>query len=102
MYAIRSYYVIRLQEQCADEREARALRLTLKNLILPEQGMGETFKVLVQGKGIGSPELLCARRLTSVITSYSIHYTKLYERKQDILIAKNYLNEDEIDTLNRP
>lgn len=59
--------LIRLQEQCADEREARALRLTLKNLILPEQGMGETFKVLVQGKGVDAPELLCARRLSSLL-----------------------------------
>ncbi len=58
--------LIRLQESCADEREARALRLTLKNLILPEQGMGETFKVLVQGKGVDAPELLCARRLSTL------------------------------------
>jgi SAM-dependent MidA family methyltransferase len=58
--------LLRLQAQCADEREARALRLTLKNLILPEQGMGETFKVLVQGKGVGSPQLLCARPLATI------------------------------------
>lgn len=58
--------LLRLQAQCTDEREARALRLTLKNLILPEQGMGETFKVLVQGKGIGRPELLCARPIASI------------------------------------
>ena len=58
--------LIRLQERCADEREARALRLTLKHLIVPEQGMGETFKVLVQGKGVGAPELLCARRLSAL------------------------------------
>lgn len=58
--------LLRLQEQCTDEREARALRLTLKNLILPEQGMGETFKVLVQGKGVGAPQLLCARPIASI------------------------------------
>lgn len=58
--------LLRLQEQCRDEREARALRLTLKNLILPEQGMGETFKVLVQGKGVGTPELLCARPIAGI------------------------------------
>lgn len=58
--------LLRLQEQCTDEREARALRLTLKNLILPEQGMGETFKILVQGKGVASPELLCARPISSI------------------------------------
>jgi SAM-dependent MidA family methyltransferase len=58
--------LLRLQAQCADEREARALRLTLKNLILPEQGMGETFKVLVQGKGVGQPELACARPFSAI------------------------------------
>jgi SAM-dependent MidA family methyltransferase len=58
--------LLRLQAQCADEREARGLRLTLKNLILPEQGMGETFKVLVQGKAVGRPELLCARPLSAI------------------------------------
>lgn len=58
--------LIRLQECCADEREARALRLTLKHLIVPEQGMGEIFKVLVQGKGVGNPELLCTRRLSAL------------------------------------
>jgi SAM-dependent MidA family methyltransferase len=58
--------LLRLQAQCTDEREARALRLTLKNLIVPEQGMGETFKVLVQGKGVGQPELLCARQISAI------------------------------------
>ena len=58
--------LLRLQEQCPSEREARALRLTLKNLILPEQGMGETFKVLVQGKEVGNPELLCARPISAI------------------------------------
>lgn len=58
--------LLRLQAQCSDEREARALRLTLKNLIVPEQGMGETFKVLVQGKGVGQPGLLCARPVSAI------------------------------------
>ncbi|NJC88647.1 MAG: hypothetical protein FIB02_08975 [Desulfuromonas sp.] len=58
--------LLRLQACCADEREARALRMTLKNLILPEQGMGETFKVLVQGKGVGAPALHCARPISSI------------------------------------
>jgi len=55
--------LLRLQERTADEKEARALRLTLKNLIMPEAGMGETFKVLVQGKQVDQPQLLCARAL---------------------------------------
>jgi SAM-dependent MidA family methyltransferase len=58
--------LLSLQERCTEEREARALRLKLKTLILPEQGMGETFKVLVQGKGVGQPELLCARPISSI------------------------------------
>ena len=33
---------------------------------MPEGGMGETFKVLVQGKGVGTPELLCARPLRAL------------------------------------
>jgi SAM-dependent MidA family methyltransferase len=58
--------LIELQAREADENRARALRLTLKNLILPEGGMGETFKVLVQGKGIGRPELMCARSIRDI------------------------------------
>lgn len=58
--------LIELQAQTADEKEARALRLTLKNLILPDGGMGETFKVLVQGKGVGRPQLICARPLAGI------------------------------------
>jgi SAM-dependent MidA family methyltransferase len=58
--------LIELQAREPDEKNARALRLTLKNLILPDGGMGETFKVLIQGKGVGSPELLCARPLRSI------------------------------------
>jgi hypothetical protein len=30
---------------------------------MPEAGMGDTFKVLVQGKNVGRPGLLCARDL---------------------------------------
>lgn len=46
-----------------DPHHAQALRLTLKNLILPDGGMGEIFKVLIHGKGVGSQNLLCARSL---------------------------------------
>lgn len=58
--------LVRLEAAAADEREARALRLTLKNLIMPEAGMGETFKVLVQGKNIGRPTLLCSRPVGAI------------------------------------
>jgi SAM-dependent MidA family methyltransferase len=58
--------LVQLEAAAANEKEARALRLTLKNLILPEAGMGETFKVLVQGKDVGTPELLCNRAIGAI------------------------------------
>ena len=58
--------LVRLEAAAADEKEARALRLTLKNLIMPDAGMGETFKVLVQGKNVGNPELLCSREIAAI------------------------------------
>jgi len=58
--------LVRLEASATDEQEARALRLTLKNLIMPEAGMGETFKVLVQGKGVGTPALQCSRPVSAI------------------------------------
>lgn len=58
--------LVGLEAAATDEKEARALRLTLKNLIMPETGMGETFKVLVQGKNVGSPELSCSRAIAAI------------------------------------
>ncbi|MDD2270612.1 MAG: SAM-dependent methyltransferase [Desulfuromonadaceae bacterium] len=46
----------------ADEEKLR-LRLALKKLILPDGGMGDTFKVLIQSKGVTAPTLLCQRRI---------------------------------------
>ena len=43
-------------EGAKEEREAMVQRLTIKNLILPG-GMGDTFKVLIQHKGIERPQL---------------------------------------------
>jgi SAM-dependent MidA family methyltransferase len=43
--------------------EKLRLRLTLKKLIMPEGGMGDTFKVLIQSKGVDAPRLLCQRRI---------------------------------------
>jgi SAM-dependent MidA family methyltransferase len=45
------------------EEEKLRLRLTLKKLIMPEGGMGDTFKVLIQSKGVPGPMLLCQRRI---------------------------------------
>ncbi len=58
--------LVRLQAQETDERKSLALRMTLKNLIMPDGGMGETFKVLIQGKNVGSPQLLCQRSIADI------------------------------------
>ena len=58
--------LIELQMRETDPQQAQAQRMTLKNLVLPEGGMGESFKVLIQGKNVGSPELLCARRVQDI------------------------------------
>lgn len=58
--------LLRLEAAATDEKEARALRLSLKNLIMPDAGMGETFKVLVQGKNVGAPELSCSRSIGAI------------------------------------
>ena len=50
------------RSECSNEEKLR-LRLTLKKLILPEGGMGDTFKVLIQSKGVDVPRLLCQRRI---------------------------------------
>ncbi|MEI6205619.1 MAG: SAM-dependent methyltransferase [Desulfuromonadales bacterium] len=46
----------------SDEEKLR-LRLTLKKLIMPEGGMGDTFKILIQSRGVDAPRLLCQRRI---------------------------------------
>lgn len=58
--------LVKLEATAPSEQEARALRLTLKNLIMPEAGMGETFKVLIQGKSVAAPELLCSRTIGDI------------------------------------
>jgi SAM-dependent MidA family methyltransferase len=58
--------LMEMQARTTNEKEARVLRMTLKNLIMPEGGMGDTFKVLVQGKGMDTPKLLCQRALSDL------------------------------------
>lgn len=58
--------LLELQRQACDVQQACALRLTLKNLILPDGGMGDTFKVLIQGKNVGQPALLCQRPIHAI------------------------------------
>lgn len=50
-----------LEARAATEEERLKSRLMLKKLILPEGGMGDTFKVLIQSKGVDAPQLLCMR-----------------------------------------
>jgi SAM-dependent MidA family methyltransferase len=48
-----------IEASAASEEERLKNRLALKKLILPDGGMGDTFKVLVQAKGVANPQLLC-------------------------------------------
>ena len=54
--------LIRLEAQATTEPQRLKLRLALKKLMLPEGGMGDTFKVLIQAKGVENPQLLCMRK----------------------------------------
>lgn len=58
--------LIEMANRETDLRKAQALRMNLKTLILPEGGMGESFKVLIQGKNVGMPELLCSKRIRDI------------------------------------
>jgi len=58
--------LMRMEAQTRDPVEAQGLRMTLKHLIMPDEGMGTTFKVLVQGKGVGRPQLLCSRKMSEI------------------------------------
>jgi len=43
------------------EKEKLKMRLIIKRLIMPEGGMGDTFRVLVQSRGVAEPRLGCLR-----------------------------------------
>ena len=58
--------LIEMEARETDPHKAQALRMNLKTLILPEGGMGESFKVLIQGKNVGTPELLCSKRIRDI------------------------------------
>ena len=53
--------MLALEKSCASETELIKNRLALKKLMLPDGGMGDTFKVLIQAKGVDNPQLLCMR-----------------------------------------
>ena len=52
-----------IERSAIAEEEKLRLRLALKKLIMPSGGMGDTFKVLIQSKGVPAPKLLCQRRI---------------------------------------
>lgn len=51
--------IMALESRAATEEERLKNRLALKKLMLPDGGMGDTFKVLIQAKGVDNPRLLC-------------------------------------------
>lgn len=53
--------LISLEANATSEAEKLKHRLALKKLMLPEGGMGDTFRVLVQSKGVDAPRLRCMR-----------------------------------------
>ncbi|QXE92566.1 SAM-dependent methyltransferase [Geomonas subterranea] len=54
--------LMQLVAQAKDEHESLKHRLAIKKLMMPEGGMGDTFKVLIQAKGVQDPQLLCMRK----------------------------------------
>ncbi|HEU0265284.1 MAG TPA: SAM-dependent methyltransferase, partial [Geobacterales bacterium] len=55
-----------LEARATSEQEVLKHRLAMKKLILPDGGMGDTFKVLIQSKGVHTPTLLCMRKLAEI------------------------------------
>lgn len=51
--------MLTLETSASTVEERLKNRLILKRLILPDGGMGDTFKVLIQAKGVDNPQLLC-------------------------------------------
>ena len=58
--------LIEMASRETDPKKAQALRMNLKTLILPDGGMGESFKVLIQGKNVGQPDLLCRKKIQDI------------------------------------
>jgi SAM-dependent MidA family methyltransferase len=56
-----------LEAMATREEEKIKHRLALKKLMLPEGGMGDTFQVLVQCKGVEDPKLLCMRDWSTLL-----------------------------------
>jgi SAM-dependent MidA family methyltransferase len=52
-----------IERSSATDELKLKLRLALKKLIMPEGGMGDTFRLLIQSKGVEPARLLCQRRI---------------------------------------
>jgi SAM-dependent MidA family methyltransferase len=52
-----------IERSDATDEQKLKLRLALKKLIMPEGGMGDTFRLLIQSKGVEAARLLCQRRI---------------------------------------
>jgi SAM-dependent MidA family methyltransferase len=50
-----------IERSSATDEHKLKLRLALKKLIMPGGGMGDTFRLLIQSKGVESVRLLCQR-----------------------------------------
>lgn len=59
--------LMELEAKATREEEKIKHRLALKKLILPEGGMGDTFHVLVQNKGVENPSLRCMRDWSNML-----------------------------------
>ena len=57
--------IMALETRPVPEESRLKDRLALKKLLLPDGGMGDTFKMLVQGKGVDAAGLLCLRNWTA-------------------------------------
>jgi SAM-dependent MidA family methyltransferase len=50
-----------IERSDSDENSKMRTRMTLKRLIMPEGGMGDTFRILIQSKGVDNPQLGCLK-----------------------------------------
>ncbi|MDY0211822.1 MAG: SAM-dependent methyltransferase [Desulfuromonadaceae bacterium] len=77
--------LVRLQALASTPEAAMALRMTLKNLIVPDSGMGDTFKVLIQGRGVGKPDLLCSRSVADIAALFTPDAPKLRHSNERLI-----------------
>ena len=73
MYAIRSYYVLDLKAN----PNKRAVGTVIESSL--DKGRGFVTTILVQSGTMKVGDMILSGAHYGVITSYSIHYTKLYD-----------------------